>query len=191
MKENEEEKMGEVKNVWKNNPELLQPFPKYKQDKENKGNKNDEEDKPDESQDSRYNLFSKAIKIAFDFNSDRLFYLFMNRDLLWMPDDPDTTLNVFQYCSSMKISNREPMISTWSYLFDNSDPYYFESYNRSEEEKKLLNEFYNYIKNKYKNGEEYYNRVNSVLFNDDDTYINYIYKINKKIFNSIKTEKYS
>lgn len=164
--------IDDVKCTWKQYPELLFTVLDYKENyKEN-----------DEENDINFTNFKNTIKVAFDINSDQLIYYLADRDLIWRPNIDNKMINYYQWVSSMDTSEREPMLSTWSYLFDKSEPYYYEPYMRNDEEKKLLNEFYKYIKKKYKNAEDYFRRVNMILFNNDNTYSSYIKKINKKVF---------
>jgi hypothetical protein len=166
--------LDDVQSTWKQYPELLFPVPK------DDGEKDD-----NENYDNNFSLFKQTIKVAFDINfknSDGLIYHLVDRDLVWRPEIK-SSLNYYQWVSSMDTLEREPMLSTWSYLFDKSEPYYHEPYMRDDEEKELLKEFYVYIKKKYRNGKDYFRRVNMMLFNeDDDTYSYYIDKIDKKIF---------
>ena len=88
----------------------------------------------------------------------------LNRDLLWTP----TSYNLYSTCnyyqlSSLRITEREPIMSIISYLFDKSEPYEL-----SEDEKNDRKMFYTKLRNKYTCAKQYLLRVKTMLFSNPE-----------------------
>ncbi len=116
---------------------------------------------------NNYNLFCKAIRIAFDIQPGTLMNVMINLDLLWRPEGEDTAINFYQWIGQNESSKeRDPMMSTFSFLFENKDPYDDEPYLLDEGDRKLRREFWTHIKASYKNAKEYVHRVNEFFYLD-------------------------
>lgn len=127
-----------------------------------------------------------ALMLAFDVPKEATTtrYEFGNRDLLWVPDvSVNFNCNYYQL-ASFESSERHPVKSILSYLFDKSEPYYNDPYDFSEKEKADRKLFYNHLKSKYKDAETYIQRVKIFLFqNEEDQELDsYILCIQRRIF---------
>lgn len=132
--------------------------------------------KPDEN---NFNMFCYALQVVFDvpeeignvtsktYDGDSLLsltglmYDVVNHDLLWRPD-VDGAVTYFHWLT-MKTSERDPIISMFSYLFQNSEPYYNDPYEFTATEKDNRTKFYAYLRGKYQNADEYIKRIADML----------------------------
>jgi hypothetical protein len=118
-------------------------------------------------------IFYHVITVLFDINNDRIVYHASNLDLLWRPTyDESLGDNYFTYLISEN-DDREPVPSMLSYLFKDTDEEYGEPYEFTEEEVQLRKDFYQYLCDNYKSGQDYIDRVSALLslnnksFNDN------------------------
>jgi hypothetical protein len=82
-----------------------------------------------------YNLFSKAVSIAFEV-PDEVLWDIQNRDLLWFPGCPyegERALNYYQLLS-LRAGERVPVVSILSYLTEDDEPYYRDPYQLTPDE---------------------------------------------------------
>lgn len=158
LSEKESQQLSRMKIVsqrWKDNPELLLPT----------------------GQDPECDLFEQAIAVAFDVPleySDLLDDM-CNRDLLWYPRKSDgedyDIVNYFQLAKEGS-TEREPIESTFCYLFSKSEPYYNEPYMFDQEMLDLRMGYYQYIRQKYSCVDEYIALViNTLAIYDWDNYV--------------------
>lgn len=123
---------------------------------------------PDED---NHNLFCYALQIVFDIPEELgnaktdpmtgIMFDVVNYDLIWRPD-VDGAANYYQWLTS-KTRERDPILSMYSFLFENSEPYYNERYEFSPKEKEIRKRFYEYLRTNYKNADEYIKRVADFL----------------------------
>jgi len=131
--------------------------------------------------------FVAAIQITFDVPEalNAMLDEVSNRDLLWCPENENVFSDVSETVSDIESSDqedvvenvsnyyhwltqestqREPLSSMFSYLFENVEPYYHEPYSFSNKEKEYRQQFYKYLNQKYKNVDEYINRIAKCLY---------------------------
>lgn len=132
------------------NLELLMPIPCY-----NNNNHSDVHKK-----------FTEALFIMFDVPKQfkTLRYKICDRDLLWLPSTIND-LELYQYklnyyqLASLETCYREPAKTVLWYLFSDREPYYNEEYELSQDELDERELFYQYLRNKYTNVNQYINRI--------------------------------
>lgn len=134
--------------------------------------------KPDDLEDT-LNKLCGVLMDAFDVPKDSCLRTgLLNRDLLELPEPYNTYHNYNYYqLASLHPRDMEPIVSTVYYLFCNRDPIYHDGYDFSKEEKEARKEFYDRLRNKYKNVSEYMERVSSVMFTDIKCYNSLIEKV--------------
>jgi len=143
------------KDVWRKYWTLLLPYP------------SDEDD----------DRFVQAIAAAFGLDDEPLLLRQLsNRDLLWLPDaeECDGKLNALQYAAFEECSQRNPLLSTFSYLFEEKEPYYDEPYFDNDNDNEGLREredrlaFRCRVREHFPTAKSYVQRVMTVLFRDSD-----------------------
>ena len=122
----------------------------------------------EDDNDAQVAKFMHALQIGFDIPDHignahvspmtGLMHSIANRDLTWRPEPTGRPINYYHWMSC-ETSQREPIWSMFSYLFEKRDPYYYEPYEHDEREMQELKEYYKYIKNKYHTAEAYVARI--------------------------------
>jgi len=163
-------------------PDLLLPPAKIPYEGENVTDEQEREN--DKIHMNNYNLFCKAVRIAFDIQPGILMETLINFDLLWMPplegEDRVSPIN-FYHLINLSVSDPEPIMSVFSFLFEDKDPYYGERYQFTKQDKINRTAFYTHIRKTYKNAQEYISRVNEFLYLGVDDNLEYIDAINNKV----------
>lgn len=123
---------------------------------------------PDEDD---FNMFCYAIQIVFDIPEEignakvepmtGIMHDVVNGDFIWRPD-VDGAVTYYHWLT-LKTRERDPIISMYSYLFQNSEPYYNDPYDFTPDEKANRTKFYRYLRDKYQNAEEYLGRIAGML----------------------------
>ena len=140
---------------------------------------------PPEKEDSNnFQKFCQTLQLVFDIPDEigcakmkyptGLMYEVYNRDLIWRPE-PKEKIPLINYYHWLTLgtTQREPILSMFSYLFDNQEPYYDESYDFSEEEKKLRSQFYRYLKTHYQTAEDYVEYIAQYLYLNPNQMLHY------------------
>lgn len=127
--------------------------------------------KPEEN---NFDMFCYALQIVFDIpdeignakTSERtgLMYDVVNYDFLWRPNIKGAV--TYYHWLTLPTSEREPILSMYSYLFQNSEPYYNDPYEFSETALANRNKFYAYLRQKYLNAEQYLEHIAGMLDKD-------------------------
>lgn len=151
--------MGTVDEAWEENAHLLRPMHIL-----------------DEA------AFPLAIAVAFGIDDvPLLMKQLRNRDLLWAPESDDAEAaehrykNAFQYAAVTKTRHREPVLSTFSYLFEATEPYYDEPYfsepplsEYEQREQEAICAFRRRVRANYPDAAAYVRRVMTILFSPED-----------------------
>ena len=165
------------RSVWSMNEELLMPY----------------EYNPSEGGD--YTELVRAISLAFGIDDEPLLLRQLcNRDLLWAPEPRSSsrirTMNAFQYASCGEGGQREPVRSTFSYLFQDREPYYGEPYFCSDElagsaaaqaEHAAIRRFRERVRANFSTAETYVQRVLTVLFAPQNDVAHWAEIVNKAV----------
>jgi hypothetical protein len=112
----------------------------------------------------------RAIQIGFDIPEKLgcstsqpmtgLMYQLWNSDYLSMPPIIDQIpANYYHWATLNPRGERAPILSVYSFLFEDEEPYRNEPYDHSPETRQLLDQFYAYLRSKYKSADEYLEQV--------------------------------
>jgi hypothetical protein len=136
----------------------------------------------DEEGEVIYEVFLEALKVVCDVNDEKIMYHVSNRDLTWRPEhDENSNKNYFQYLLE-DTDEREPVPSMLSYLFEDEEEYYNDHYELNEEEQKLRENFYNYLREHYSSSQEYIDRMCILLSSNSSNWTKWINLIQNKVF---------
>lgn len=98
---------------------------------------------------------------------------------MWFPETRNvhTTkhVNFFQLLS-VKSTEREPVRSTFSYLFKRTDPYYCDWYEFSDKEKELRKQYHEKIRSQFTTAEDYLAEIKKRAWIEEDMsfYLKYL-----------------
>lgn len=118
-------------------------------------------------EEKRYRQMSDALFVLFDIplhdSASTLLRNFLGRDLCHMPIfQKASNCNYYQFLLE-KTKEREPILSLYSYLFENREPYYNESYYFTPEELIARSKYYEYLKERYPEPDDFKTYFNFIL----------------------------